>query len=182
MCWMQINMAVSGSDSQLSKHFIFILLLHRLRRRNSLRSRCSQTEGHTLFWVLHFDCLLPLWFAQCTLLPPHRTAPHHSLEMSQSLQDTGGLGKFKLLSEFKYLKWNLNTHTHTDTHLLLAVLREARRDVIHVSSIREDARHALPQQLVSVDLCSSGGLLLLPALLCDPQPPPEQHLQQVKMG
>lgn len=74
---------------------------------------------------------------------------------------------------------NVKRHTHTDTHLLLAVLRQARCEVIHVSSVGEDAGHALPQQLVSVDLCSSGSLLLFPAPLCDPQPPSIQHLQEV---
>lgn len=66
------------------------------------------------------------------------------------------------------------------TNLLLAVLRQARREVTHVSGIREDARHALPQQLVSVDLSRSGRLLLFPPLLCDLQPPSMQHLQASK--
>lgn len=60
------------------------------------------------------------------------------------------------------------------------MLRQARREVTHVSGIREDARHALPQQLVSVDLSRSGRLLLFPPLLCDLQPPSMQHLQASK--
>lgn len=48
-----------------------------------------------------------------------------------------------------------------------------------MSGVGEDARHALPQQLVSVDLSSSGCLLLLSAMLCDPKPPSTQHLQQI---
>lgn len=52
------------------------------------------------------------------------------------------------------------------TNLILTVLGQGSREVVHVSGIGEDAGHALPQQLVSVNLCCSGCLLPFPALLC----------------
>lgn len=64
------------------------------------------------------------------------------------------------------------------TNLILAVLGQGSREVAHVSSIGEDAGHALPQQLVSVNLGRSGCLLLFPVLLRHQQPPAVQHLRR----
>lgn len=70
-------------------------------------------------------------------------------------------------------------NTPTNTHLFLAELRQTCCEVVHVRGVREDARHALPQQLVPVYQCSSGCVLPLAALLCHPEPPSLQHLQQI---
>lgn len=74
------------------------------------------------------------------------------------------------------LKHKIHTSGAIQTHLLLAVLLEARGEAVHVSGVREDAGHALPQQLVPAELRSSGQMFPLRALLCDPKPPTIQHL------
>lgn len=65
------------------------------------------------------------------------------------------------------------------THLFLVEVRQAGGEVTHVRCVREDARHALPQQLVSVDLSSFDRLVSPAALLWGQQPPFRQHLQRV---
>ena len=66
----------------------------------------------------------------------------------------------------------------THTHLLLAVQCYVGAEAAHVSGVCEDVGHSFPQQLISIELGSLGQPFLLSVLLCDPQPPGLQHLDQ----